>query len=125
MTFQCVQCGGRTGYGQPGDVAELSRLHWINPICSDFCLQRELERRSKMIDPTPYEEAAMEHAGEQAGEFLESLRKINPAAVEGISKLTAEEWQNLIFCTCSGYVAYLVDAQGKVNEAVRKAVGPI
>ena len=55
-----------------------------------------------LTDPNPCEIAAMNTAGERAGEYLESLGKSDLAA------MSDEEWRTLIAVTCGGYVESLL-----------------
>lgn len=77
---------------------------WIAPdgtrTCSTWCFDALL-RKQIMIDPTDHEQAAMDHAGEQAGEYLETLGKTD------LAQMSPEEWATLINVICSGYVEKL------------------
>lgn len=50
-----------------------------------------------MNDLTPYEQAALEFAGECAGEYLDSIGKTD------LAKMTQEEWQTLISVACLNF----------------------
>jgi hypothetical protein len=54
-----------------------------------------------MPDPDPQEIAAMEHASDMAGEYLESLPSTDLAA------FTPDAWQTLIEVICGAYVEKL------------------
>jgi hypothetical protein len=80
--------------------------------CSMAHLDHISRSYPKMIDPNEHELAAMEHAGEMAGEYLDSLGKSDLAA------MTADEWRTLIEVICGGYV----DRLGAIAEEMdRKA----
>ncbi|GAB4119036.1 MAG: hypothetical protein Kow00104_01180 [Rhodothalassiaceae bacterium] len=68
-----------------------------------------------MIDPTPNEVAAMRHAGNMGGEYLDSLRKTD------LATLTEEEWRSFIEAVVSGYVDHLADLIAR-DQARRAAV---
>lgn len=77
---------------------------WLAPwrdqserACSLVCLAALSLRDGKMIDPTENETAALEAAGERAGEYLESLGKSDLAAMSG------EEWRTLIEVIVTGF----------------------
>lgn len=75
-----------------------------------------------MTDPTPYEQAAMEHAGGMAGEYLESLGKTD------LAKLTPEEWATFINVTCTGYIDSIQEQMGRLEanlDYLRKRHEPI
>ena len=50
-----------------------------------------------MIDPTPNEQAAIEHGGRMGGEYLDSLGKTD------LATFTVEEWATFIDCVVTGY----------------------
>lgn len=50
-----------------------------------------------VTDKNEHEVAAIEHASDMAGEFLESLRKTD------LAKLTREEWLTLLDVIVTGY----------------------
>lgn len=66
-----------------------------------------------MIDPTGIERAAMDHAGEQAGEYLEALGKTD------LAKLATEEFATLINVICTAYVDHLGAAIGRAEADLR------
>lgn len=72
-----------------------------------------------MIDPLPIEQAAMDHAGEQAGEYLDALGKTDLAA------MSPEEWATLINVICSGYVEHLQKEIGRIETDLRYLRGRI
>jgi Family of unknown function (DUF6511) len=56
----------RFGIGDPR--RDHSRRRFCSLVCQGIC-----ERRLAMIDPTRHERAAMDHAVDMAGEYVESL----------------------------------------------------
>ena len=56
-----------------------------------------------MIDPTPNEQAAMEHGGQMGGEHLDSIGKTD------MLSLTPQEWNTFIECVVTGYCDCLRD----------------
>ncbi|MFO0992588.1 MAG: DUF6511 domain-containing protein [Hyphomicrobiales bacterium] len=56
-----------------------------------------------MIDPTPNEIAAMRHAGQLAGEYLDSIARTD------LATLTTEEWHIFVDCVVTGYCEHLAD----------------
>lgn len=54
-----------------------------------------------MRDPTRDEVAAMEAAGVNGGEYLESISKTD------LATMTPEEWMTFIECVCTGFVEHL------------------
>ena len=63
-----------------------------------------------MIDPSAAETAAMDHAGEMAGEYLDHLDKTD------LAKLSSDEWRTLIEAICSAYVERL----GELGATMQK-----
>jgi len=101
------------------------RKEWIAPsgdrFCSPWCMDA-LSESKIMIDPTPYEQAAMEHAGNMAGEYLDALGKTD------LAKLTPEEWATLINVTCTGYIEHIQQEMGRLEanlDYLRKRHEPI
>lgn len=72
-----------------------------------------------MIDPTEFELQAMEHAGTQGGEYLESIGKTD------LAKLTADEWATFLNCVCSAYVDKLGEIVGRIEADARYLRGKI
>jgi hypothetical protein len=72
-----------------------------------------------MIDPLPSEIEAMSYAGEQAGEYLESLGKTD------LSKMSVEEWSTLINVVCSSYVDRLGEIIGRIEADAQYLRGKI
>lgn len=70
-----------------------------------------------MIDPTPNEIAAMEHAGGMGGEYLDSLAKTD------LATLTREEWRTFIEAVVTGYVERLGELIAR-DQARRAAITP-
>jgi len=68
----------------------------------------------KMIDANEHEIAAMMHASDRAGEFIESLGKTDMAA------WSREQWGQFIEVICTGYVDKLVDLRAGINTAMNK-----
>jgi hypothetical protein len=93
-----------------------ARKEWIAPsgerACSDWCFDALLQRKI-MIDPTDFEREAMEHAGNQGGEYLESIGKTD------LAKLTADEWATFTNCVCSGYIDKLGEIVGRIEADAR------
>ena len=67
-----------------------------------------------MTDPNAIELAAMAHASDRAGEYIEALRKTDMA------KWSHEEWAAFIEVICGGYVDSLCTAQASAMEALSK-----
>lgn len=64
--------------------------------CSQWCITAFLENKT-MIDPDENEVTALEHAGENAGEYLESLGRTD------LAKLSPEEWQTFLAVVVHNY----------------------
>ena len=60
-----------------------------------------------VIDPTQNEIAAMEHASDKAGEYIESL-----GGKTDMATFTYEEWMTLIEVVCTGFTEKL----GELND---------
>ncbi len=71
-----------------------------------------------MTDPNTIELAAMAHASDRAGEYIEALKKTDMA------KWTQAEWSGFIEAICGGYVDSLCAAQAEAMAALSK-VQPI
>jgi hypothetical protein len=69
-----------------------------------------------MIDPSPHEMLAMEHASDAAGEYIESLRQTDMAA------WSKAQWASFIETVCGAYVDSLCKQQAEINDAFRKAM---
>jgi hypothetical protein len=89
----CAVCRrGARGFGwfdarfALGDPRRVESLRWL---CSLTC-QGMCHRRLGMIDPTRHERAAMDHAVEMAGEYIEILGRTDLMA------WSAEEFASLI-----------------------------
>ena len=70
-----------------------------------------------MVDPNPHELAAMQRAGDCAGEYIDSLGPTDMAT------WSPPEWVAFIEVICGGYVDALIDQQLAANEAARKVTG--
>lgn len=62
-----------------------------------------------MTDPTDNEIAAMMHAGERGGEYLESVGKSDVALMD------QEEFMTFIEAVCSGYVEKLQELNAQIE----------
>jgi hypothetical protein len=98
---------------------------WVAPsgerFCSGWCMDARAQGKT-MIDPTPYEQTAMENAGEQAGQYLEALGKTD------LATLTAEEWATFINVVCTGYIDSIQEQMGRLEanlDYLRKRHEPI
>lgn len=56
-----------------------------------------------MTDPDPHEIAAMEHASDMAGEYLESLKSTD------LATFSEDEWKTLIEVVCGAYAQKLAE----------------
>ena len=65
-------------------------------LCSRLC-QDIAARKEGMIDPTEHEIAAMEAAGQQAGEYLDSIEKTD------LAQMAEDEWMTMIEVVITGY----------------------
>ena len=92
------------------------RLHWTVPTCSPVCFELWKERR--MVDPNPYELAAMGQAGACAGAYIDALGRTDMAA------WSEADWTAFIEVICGGYVDALIEQQMAINDAARKVSGP-
>lgn len=90
-----------------------TRMHMVAPTCSMTCSFIWGDTRA-MTDPNAIELAAMAHASDRAGEYIESLSKTDMA------QWTAEEWSAFIEVVCGGYVDSLCAAQATAMEALAK-----
>lgn len=72
-----------------------------------------------MIDPTDAEKESMEHAGDMAGEYLESLRKTD------LAKLSSDEWQTLIQVICTAYVDRMIVVAERHMKLGRKIASKV
>ena len=70
-----------------------------------------------MVDPNPFELAAMGQAGARAGDYIDSLGRTDMAT------WSEAEWTVFVEVICGGYVDALIDQQIAVNDAVRKVTG--
>ena len=70
-----------------------------------------------MVDPNEFELAAMRHAGDAAGEFIDALGRTDMAA------WSSAEWVSFVETICGAYVDALIDQQISVNTAAAKVQG--
>jgi len=67
-----------------------------------------------MVDANEAEKAAMQAAGNAAGQYIESLGRTDMA------QWTEQQWSAFIACVCGGYVDALLEIQATATDAVRK-----
>lgn len=67
-----------------------------------------------MIDPSDVEQEAMAHAGDMAGQLLDTYKSTDLATWSG------DQWEMFIATVCGGYVDYLVERRAAVENAVFK-----
>lgn len=89
------------------------RMHAVAPTCSMTCSFIWGDIRA-VTDPNAIELAAMAHASDRAGEYIESLRKTDMA------KWTPDEWASFIEVICGGYVDSLCQQQAAAMEALSR-----
>lgn len=70
-----------------------------------------------MRDPNTHEVAAMMHASDRAGEYIESL---GPGKTD-MAKWSELEWTHFIETVCGGYVEKLCQLQAEIVAALAKA----
>jgi hypothetical protein len=70
---------------------------WLAPwrdhsvrACTIVCLSIIADRKNPVVDPTENEQAALEAASDQAGEYLESVGETD------LAKLSREQWMTLL-----------------------------
>ena len=90
-----------------------ARAHMVAPTCSRICMQIWEDIRA-MTDPNAVELAAMAHASDRAGEYIEALGKTDMA------RWSAQEWASFIEAICGGYVDSLCQQQATAMEALAK-----
>lgn len=90
-----------------------TRMHMVAPTCSPTCSHIWGDIRA-VIDPNALELAAMAHASDKAGEYIEAIKKTDMA------KWTQAEWSAFIEVICGGYVDSLCAAQAAAMEALSK-----
>ena len=111
--MKCRNCN-RTAWFWGWTMRERNtRMHMAAPTCSAPCSSIWGTVR-KMTDPNAIELAAMAHASDKAGEFIEALCKTDMA------KWSQEEWAQFIEVVCGGYVDSLCAAQAAAMEALAK-----
>lgn len=72
-----------------------------------------------MTDPNELEVAAMEHAGQMAGHYIEEVGKTD------LATFSSDEYMTLISVICKGYINHLayerdLATQTLANDAMRK-----
>lgn len=110
----CAVCGKRVGRRDlirphPLDPQTLARAH------DGFCFRALNYGNKTMIDPTEQEKAAVEHAGQMAGEYLDSIRKTD------LAKLSHEEWDTFCRVMCGAFIEK-VSETSKIWEALASIV---
>lgn len=90
-----------------------TRMHMVAPTCSMTCSFIWGDIRA-VTDPNAIELAAMAHASDRAGEFIEALGKTDMA------RWSAGEWASFIEAICGGYVDSLCAAQAEAMQALAK-----
>ncbi len=70
-----------------------------------------------MVDPNEHELAAMRHAGNAAGEFIDALGRTDMA------QWTSTEWVSFVETICGAYVDSLIEQQIAINAAATKVQG--
>src|SRR5690348_11469507 len=88
--------------------------HLIAPTCSPTRLLILKDRNTMLSDPTPVEIAAMKYAGEQGGEYLDSISKTD------LASLTSDEWSTFIGCVCGGYVTHILNTRSDAVESAAR-----
>ena len=63
-----------------------------------------------MIDPTPYERAAIAHGGAMGGEYLDSIGKTD------LARLTEAEWLTFVEAAVTGYCDRLRDLSETTDD---------
>ncbi len=85
----------------------------VAPTCSRTCLAIWGDIRA-VTDPNAIELAAMAHASDRAGEYIEALRKTDMAT------WTPAEWASFVEVICGGYVDSLCQQQASAMETLSK-----
>ena len=67
-----------------------------------------------MIDPSPFEQEAMAHAGDMGGEYLESLNKTD------LVTLSQDEWDTLVNVICTAYSDSLYRTHHRLEGDLRR-----
>lgn len=92
------------------------RTQWVAPsgdrFCCVWCMDAHLGNKI-MIDPTGLERAAMDHAGEQAGEYMETLGKTD------LATFSPDEFGTFINVICTAYIEHLGNAIGRAEADLR------
>jgi hypothetical protein len=95
------------------DRARSQRVHMTAPTCSPSCSHIWGNIRA-MTDPNAIELAAMAHASDRAGEYIEALGKTDMA------RWSHQEWAAFIEAVCGGYVESLCHQQAEAMAALSK-----
>lgn len=111
--MKCRVCNRAAWLWGLGHRERTARAHMTVPTCSRICLLIWGDTRA-MTDPNAIELAAMAHASDRAGEYIESLGKSDMA------RWSAAEWASFIETICGGYVESLCAAQAEAMEALSK-----
>ena len=67
-----------------------------------------------MVDPNEHEAAAMQEAGEIAGQYIEAMGRTDMAS------WSVDEWRGFVEAICGAYVDSLVARQAALNAAMAK-----
>jgi len=67
-----------------------------------------------MIDANEHELAAMMHASDRAGEFIETV------GCTDMAEWSREQWGQFIEVICTGYVDKLIDLRAGITTAIDK-----
>jgi hypothetical protein len=113
MSGLCAVCR-REGRGFGFHPALIGLKGASLPACSMTCLDIIARRRGAMIDPTPNERAAVRHAGEMGGEYLESLGRTD------LARLSEAEWLAFVEAVVTGYCDRLRDLAGRDRRTLSR-----
>lgn len=99
----CEVCRREATASSFAEVApgEHERFYYCDEICRCSVWKRN---DPDMIDPTPNELAALEHAGSMVGEHLTSINKFD------VMRMSPEEYATMIRVGVSAYTDHLRDA---------------
>jgi hypothetical protein len=109
----CAVCR-REGRGFGFDPALIGLKSGPLHACSMICLDIIARRRGTMIDPTPNERAAIRHAGEMGGEYLDSLGRTD------LARLSEAEWLAFVEAVVTGYCDRLRDLAGRDRQTLAR-----
>lgn len=115
--MKCRACSRTAWFWGWHEPVRSARAHMVAPTCSITCMHLWGDLRS-MTDPNAVELAAMAHASDRAGEYIEALGKTDMA------RWSQQEWASFIEAICGGYVDSLCQQQAAAMEALSK-VQPI